>query len=272
VVKPLRGKGVDVRFREYSPLPDFLIRQVKATVSTQGGDFEGKIENITPDQDILGKPLIFLFSGEKLNQLQSFRANGTLDHVSQLTSSDRVNLRLRGYQARHLVLAQSGAFSVQLAKGLADLDLRSVVSNDQIDAGLSAVLKSAQLEVGTPAESGPVFRAISSTLAGISNFSLDAKVSGNVNDYSIKLSSDLDRILKDSISGQLQGQIAKLEEELRADIAARVSVRLQQVKTGLGDLALVGDELEKRLQEFLSLQKDALFKKKPGGLPIPFLR
>jgi uncharacterized protein (TIGR03545 family) len=269
VVKPLRGKGVEVRFREYEPLPDFLIRKVKGSVSTQRGDMEGRIENITPDQDILGKPLTFLFSGAKLSQLQSFRVDGTLDHVSRLTASDRINLKLRGYQAQQVNLTESNAFSVKLAKGLADLDLSSIVSNGAIDTDFAAVLKSAKLEVNFPVESGPVVRAISSTLTGVSSFSLDAKVSGSLDDYTMKLSSDLDRILKDSISSQLKSQIVKLEQELRADISERASGPIQQAKSSLGDLAPLGDELEKRVQDLISLQKEALFKKPSGGLPIP---
>jgi uncharacterized protein (TIGR03545 family) len=269
VIKPLRGKGVEVRFREYKPLPDFLIRKVKASVSTQGGDMEGRIENITPDQDILGKPLTFLFSGAKLSLVQSLRLDGTLDHVSRLTASDRINLKLRGYQAQQLTLTESGAFSVKLAKGLADLDLSSIVSNGAIDADFTAALKSAKLEVNTPAESGPVVRAISSTLTGVSSFSLAAEVSGNLDDYTMKLSSNLDGILKASAGAQLESRIAELERELRAAISERLSGPIQQAKGSLGDFAPLGDELEKRLQDFVSLHKEALFKKPSGGLPIP---
>jgi uncharacterized protein (TIGR03545 family) len=269
VIKPLRGKGVEIRFKEYKPLPDFLIRTVKASVSTQGGDMEGRIENITPDQDILGRPLTFLFSGAKLSLVQSLRVDGILDHVSQFTASDRINLKLRGYQAQQLTLTESGAFSVKLAKGLADLDLSSIVSNGAIDVDFAAALKSVKLEVNAPAESGPVVRAMSSSLMGVSSFSVDAKVGGNLDDYTMKLSSDLDRILKASVSAQLENQIAKLEQELRADISARMSGPIQQAESSLGDFAPLGDELEKRLQDFISLQKEALFKKPSGGLPIP---
>jgi phage portal protein BeeE len=114
-----------------------------------------------------------------------------------------------------------------------------------------------------------VGRAISSTLTGVSSFSLNAKVSGNLDDYTMQLSSDLDRVLKDSVRAQLKDQIAKLEQELRADISERVSGPIEQAKSSLGDFAPLGDELEKRLQDFISLQKEAIFKKPSGGLPIP---
>jgi hypothetical protein len=48
-----------------------------------------------------------------------------------------------------------------------------------------------------------------------------------------------------------------------------VSGPIEQAKSSLGDFAPLGDELEKRLQDFISLQREAIFKKPSGGLPIP---
>ena len=81
VQKPLRGKGVDVRFKEFQPLPDFLIRLANVSLNLDVGVISGKVEDITPDQAILGKPLTFAFSGEQLKDLQSMRLQGTLDHI-----------------------------------------------------------------------------------------------------------------------------------------------------------------------------------------------
>lgn len=130
-------------------------------------------------------------------------------------------------------------------------------------------VKSAKLDVEVPVESGPVVRAGSSTLAAVSRFSLDAKVSGNLDGYRLKLSSDLDRILKESLSAQLREQIARLEQELRAVTSQRLSGPILEAERSFGDFATLGDELEKRLQDFVSLQKEALFKKPASGLPMP---
>ena len=53
-VTPLRGKGVDVRFPEYHPLPDLLIRAARVSVEIPAGTLTGQIRHITPDQDVLG--------------------------------------------------------------------------------------------------------------------------------------------------------------------------------------------------------------------------
>ena len=66
VQKPLRGKGVDVYFHEANPLPEFLIKLTKASVSLDVGDLSGIVHNITNDQPTLGQPTTFTFSGEQL--------------------------------------------------------------------------------------------------------------------------------------------------------------------------------------------------------------
>ncbi|MCK5307477.1 MAG: TIGR03545 family protein, partial [Zetaproteobacteria bacterium] len=71
VVRPIRSKGVDVRFKEYAPLPDFLVRLASASANFSFGTVEGKIINITPDQDTLGIPLTFAFAGDNLKGLKS---------------------------------------------------------------------------------------------------------------------------------------------------------------------------------------------------------
>lgn len=57
VVKPVRGKGVNVRFKEYEPKPDFLIQFDRSSILIQAGTLSGTLRNITAQQAILGKPL-----------------------------------------------------------------------------------------------------------------------------------------------------------------------------------------------------------------------
>lgn len=79
VVKPLRGKGVDVRFKEQAPLPDFLIRTAKIGLVLSVGNIGGQIRNITPDQPILGQPMTFAFRGDKLDGLKAMTMDGEVN-------------------------------------------------------------------------------------------------------------------------------------------------------------------------------------------------
>src|SRR3972149_5940318 len=70
-VKPLRGKGIDVRFPEHHPLPGFLIRAARVSVGVPAGTLAGQVRHVTPDQDVLGSPLTFEFTGDKLQGRRS---------------------------------------------------------------------------------------------------------------------------------------------------------------------------------------------------------
>ena len=76
VHKPLRGKGLDVHFKEAHPLPDFLIRLTKVSVDLDLGELAGTVHNITTDQPTLGQPTTFAFSGDRLKGVQSVSLEG----------------------------------------------------------------------------------------------------------------------------------------------------------------------------------------------------
>ena len=265
VVKPVRGKGMDVRFKEHAPLPDFLIRLTHASVEVPQGIIKGKIRNITPDQPILGAPLTFEFSADKMQGLQSVELDGALNHVNPSKPTDQANVRLRGYKIGPLTLAEGTQFPMVLKQGAADLDLRATVSGEALKAALSAKLQSVQMASGAKSE-GAVAQAVSSALADIHGFSLKADVTGTLDDYDVQLSSDLDRVLGDVVKKQLQGQIAKVEGELRAAIMEKVNGPLGDLKTNLGGLDGIASELTSRL----NLGNELLQSSKPGGFKLPF--
>ena len=117
VITPLRGTGVNVRFPERNPLPDFLIVLAKASFQLSVGDLSGKVENITPDQGVLGKPLTFEFSGEKLEGVQAILAKGNLNHIDPSHPNDRVNFQAKGYNIQKVSLSLQPSWPVNLSKG-----------------------------------------------------------------------------------------------------------------------------------------------------------
>ncbi len=117
VVKPLRGRGVNVRFKESRPLPDFLIIRTAVSAELDAGMFAGTIRNITPEQQVLGSPLTFSFSGEKLKTAQAMELTGALNHVAPSNADDTARYALRGYRVKDLALSGSKDLPVTLQEG-----------------------------------------------------------------------------------------------------------------------------------------------------------
>lgn len=246
-VKPQRGLGTYVRFKEYTPLPDFLIQRARASFVIEAGELSGKIENITPDQDILGKPLTFVFSGEKLKQLQTLKLEGSVNRVVPENPLDQVALQLKEYKLQNASLSQSADLAVTIKEGLTDMDLLAKLEGSSLTGTLTAKVKSASLDVGKGGRKGPVVNAIGSALAQLSGFNAKVDVSGTLDDYNVQLSSDLDQALKSAAGRIIQQQAEKFEKELKTAVLAKAGGPLNGLKSEQSSLDAVGSQLTERL-------------------------
>lgn len=270
LVKPLRGKGMDVRFKERAPLPDFLIRTARASVDIPAGAIQGTMKNITPDQHILGSPMTFAFAGEQLKGLESISLDGTVNRVNRAKHKDRVQVKVVAYRLENLGLGAEGA-PVSLKQGLADLNVKATLEGGGIDATVGSRIRSMQMAASGKLAAGPVGEAIAGALSDIKAFQLTAKVTGTQERYDVQLDSDIDQILKDAVGKQAKAQIAKLEGQLRAAVEEKVESKLKEVRGSLGGF----DPLVQDLIGRLNLGKDILKLGAGGlggksGLKLPF--
>jgi uncharacterized protein (TIGR03545 family) len=262
VVKPVRAKGLDVRFREDRPLPDFLARLAKVSVSLPQGTFAGRIENMTSDPDILGAPLTFAFAAENLKGLRSASLEGTFDRVDPAARKDVLNLRFRGCEVRNVTLVRSTSIPVSLAQGLADLDVRASLEKGALTARITAGVSAARLLVEKgeerPGLAGRVDAAIRGALKGITSLSLTAEIAGTPEDFDVKVRSDVDEVLKSAVGALVRDQLAGFESDIQKAIAGETEGPLAKLGTGLKGLEAVGvdlDALNKKLADLIKTWK-----------------
>jgi len=262
VVKPLRAKGRNVRFREDRPLPDFLARLAKVSVSLPQGAFAGRIDNLTSEQDVLGRPLEFSFSAEKLKGLRSVALEGMFDRVDPAARKDALSLKLLGYEARGVKLVESASLPLSLREGLADLDVRATLEKGALSARITAGVRSARFEFegaeARPGLAGRVDEAIRGALAGVTSLHLTAEVSGTPESFDLKLRSDVDEVLMAAVGALVREQMAGFEKDIREAIAKEAAGPLEKLNLGLEGLEAIGvelDSLNKRLADLLAKWK-----------------
>lgn len=269
-VKPLRGQGVDVRFRERHPLPDFLIGTIKVSARPKTGFFDGTIRNVTPDQDILGAPLTFVLSGRDMKDIGSLALDGTLNHVVPARPEDRITVRLQGYAIRNATISNSGSLPISLKQASADCVVQARRLPGGISATITAVFRSVDLDTGGTNVRSPLIASIAKTLSGVKDFTLTVLVNGKPNDYDIKISSDLDRILQQAAGRYVKDQGDRLERKLRDQIAEKTSGRISEAKSTLGGLNVLAKDLNARDAALNGLLNEALMTGKTGGIRLPF--
>ncbi|MEN8243643.1 MAG: TIGR03545 family protein [Thermodesulfobacteriota bacterium] len=254
--KPVRGKGVDVHFALGNQPPPFLVRLAKVSATIPYGDISGEIQNLTPFQAHLGKPLVFTFSGQNLKGLQEANIDGVLNHIDPPKASDRVTAVVEGLK----VGEKSNQRPVYLEKGLADLELAAAVVSGRIDAQLQAAVSSASIATAKNAGDGQLGQTLQEALAGISAFDLQADIKGDMDDYHVSLSSNIDDVLKDAMGKQFKKKAGAFEKSLNDAIAAKTREPLAENSGMLSDLNSIENELSARLGLGDAVRKDALKK------------
>ena len=266
VVKPLRGKGADVRFKERAPMPDVLVRAARVGLDLSAGLVSGTIRNITPDQPVLGAPTTFEFAGEKLAGMQSLKLDGEINRVDPARPRDTAALKVRGYHFSDLALSANETLPVSVKDARADVDLQAGLRGEALEAGLTATLQAVRITTGEKPDAGAVARAVASALSNVNSLHLKADITGTVKEYSVQISSDLDQVLQQALGRQMQEQARQFESRLRAAIAERVNKPLGELKAGFGGFSVIGNDLTARLQQATSLTEAGGL----GGLKLPF--
>jgi len=281
--KSVRGKGQDIHFAEHEPLPELLIRHATVSLQLDVGDLKGTIQNITPDQATLGSPLIYAFAGEQLKNLQSVTIEGTLDHRNPTQPKDTLYVKANDYGLQSIVVSTHPDWPVVLASGLADVTVSAELRGQAITATGNTELSSLVISAGKPDDPNPLTHALSEAVLDISSLSVQADVTGTLQDYNVQIQSELDRVLKNAAGKMVKNLSASFEKKLRAAISDKVTEPLKSLRGSLGGLDAIGGELTNRLTKENTLLKDLLKQglpekalpkglqdKLPGGFKLPF--
>ena len=275
VAKPIRGGGVDVRFKETHPLPEFLVRRAEVSLQLEVGDLAGRIENITPEQDVLGKPLVFEFAGEKLTGVRSVSLKGSLNHINPTEPHTRITLEALGYRIQEVSLSKQAAWPMALKKGLADVRLQAGLRGEALTVNLNSDLRYLTITAGKANDSNPLTVAMSSAVSGLSGLSIQADVKGTRDDYDVKVTSNLDRVLKRAAGSMVRDLSSRFQKELTGAVSHRVRRPLKELQSGFTGLKSINGDLTRRLSRSNQLLRSSLkgsvsTEGFPGGLKLPF--
>ncbi|MFZ5877515.1 MAG: TIGR03545 family protein [Nitrospirota bacterium] len=268
-VKPLRGKGIDVKFQERRPLPDFLIRTARITAEIPAGTLKGEVLRITTDQDVLGAPTTFEFSGDKLQQLRSVALRGEINRIQPDHPRDTMTLNAAGYAIQRAVLSDNPKRPVVLDGATADMDLKAVIASGALDATIDSSLSGVRFSTGEYKPEGRMAEAIASALADVHAFHLGATVTGTVQKPEVKVTSDLDSVLKNAVGKMVSEQTARLEADLKSAIAAKVNGPMEDLKKQLAGYGELGQALASRSDALNALLTEKV-SPKVKGLKLPF--
>jgi uncharacterized protein (TIGR03545 family) len=258
---PVRGKGINVRFPEKTPLPDFLIRLARANIVLGLGELTAVIENVSAEQHLVGEPATFKFLGRQLSGMKSLDAIGEMNHLQPDYPKYKLDMNIKALELKDFALSTAQALPLTIQASRTDLDFNFSLTGTDVIAQLNAGFRAVKMTAGTAAGSSGLAGAFAAAISGVDAFDVKARMSGPVDEYTFAVQSDLDTILKNAVGDLLRKETAKLTAALEKEVMARVSGPMAEADQQLKGFKPIGDELGKRLDLGSDLLKTDVFKR-----------
>jgi|GEM_PF-871753 len=228
-----RRKGQSIRFREYQPSPDFLIKTVHASVEIQQGKFTGKIRDITSEQNITRKPTTLRFTGNKMQGIGSILLTGTFNHINPARAKDQLTFNMSNYQLDKYHLINQKDMSIYLDKAKSDVKLVAQRENDKIKADFKSHVHS--IKYNNRASGNELAMMFLSSINKTRDFNIYGKLRGTLDDYSTQVSSDLDNRLKANMKQHMNRRLAGFRKQLQDKIHLKTRQPIHEAEGKLKD-------------------------------------
>jgi hypothetical protein len=168
-----------------------------------------------------------------------------------------------------MVLSGNKDLPISLQDGLMDIEVNGLRGPDGLRAVLIAKFRSVKINTEKQQGGNMIRSALTEALSRVSAFTLTADVTGEPGNYDVKISSDLDRVFKDSVGRIVQEQSSRLEQELKAAVQAKTGEKLKGLKADMGSLGSVGGSIDGTQNQLSALLKEAT-QKTGGKMKLPF--
>ncbi len=235
--KPVRGKGVDIKFKEFEPAADFRIRSMLAGVTTASGTVEGTIEEISSDQSISGKPTTFKFESKSLTDGSNISSIGSFDHVKPGSAEDEIYFSMSDTPVSGMKLSDSAELPITVKSGRGSVEVYAKMrTGGLLNAKAEYVITKANIEADASEGASKMMAAVGRTISSLNAISVSAKATGTLDDYDIDISTDADDALKNAASGLMKEEAKKYEAKLKAAIDKHTAPALAGLNDKLGGI------------------------------------
>ncbi len=249
---PDRLDGRYIHFHSDDPTPDFLIRNAKLDLQLPMGQFAIRIEDITHQPEIIGRPTLLHLKGEKLDKIRTVIVEGVFDHSNPVKSSDNIQYIVQGLQLENMTISR---LPITLAAAQADVR-GDLFYQDQIVGG-QAKAKFQQADFVSEAKEG-LAKELGKALDNIQQFTLQANIKGAMGDVAVDIKSDLDRQIKAAVSKRLKQKEKDLQKKLKRKLDNKLKTYLAGNSEKLGGLSSQQIIMDGQLSQLDDLLKQKL--------------
>lgn len=252
-----RASGTTVRFVQSRSYPSFLLRRgdLDLTIGGSGvtsGTYRLAMANLTSAPDVVRQPVLFALTRTGGGSGMTLRAGGAINHVGD-RMEDSVTVSAAGVPLPSFAVPGLPVHAA-LGRGTSRLSFQRV--GDRI-AGDWRVRTSTVAWTPDTARARALNRLEQlavRVITGLQGIELSASVGGTMSAPSVSVRSNLDRILADRVREVLGEEVARAEQDARAQVERIVRERAAPIQA---EAQRIRSEAEQRIAEARSRVDDA---------------
>ncbi len=237
-------------------LPKFLVKKldIDGKLPFPGEEvlFSGLFTDLTDKASVWGKPATLALNSEA-KALGKLSFKGILDHVNPNASSDQFDLDLSHFPVKDIVFSDREDFPVTMAKSVAAVKSVAKIQNSQLDLGVDTKFLEVEMMKVTTSDNGALKQAMLDAINEINALEVLVKAKGALENPEVSLSTNLDKVLSQSVSGLVKKEQKKLEGQLKEKLNAKVDEEMKKLNSKIQGFGSIEKLLGGRIKEFGSL-------------------
>jgi len=211
------------------------------------GAVKGTIKNISNQPGRVGAPMTMNFTGTEVGGIQRLGLNVLLDMASAAKPRMDLSGTVNGLKLSNFQIPGSGALPVTLTEAVADIDFNADMMGESLKALATANLADVVMTAPAASEEDLLASTLASALSKVSKLTATAGVTGTLSDYTVSISSDMDKLLSQSLGNVVAEQTSALKAQLNSAITSKLSGQTAEAKGSLAGFDGIQAEIEKRL-------------------------
>jgi uncharacterized protein (TIGR03545 family) len=252
--KHIRATGRYVRFHSDHPTPDFLISDTHIDVQLSFGHLSARLKDITHQMNITGRPTTLTVRGEQLHDMKSFAIDGVFNHIHPGQGIDTVTFKLDDMGMKDLQLVKNEKLPITLTRANIDVSGKLVLEKE-LTAHSEAQFNPVIFDSHGNSTLGKMF---ATAFTSIDHFSVTGDIRSNFKDTDIKIHSDIDNQIKQSIKQQWDAKVSAFQTQVKAALDEKEQAIRNRIEGELAKLDQKKAELDNKLNQTEELLKAKL--------------
>jgi hypothetical protein len=220
--------------------------------SAAGLAVKGEIRNFIWPLQIATQVATLSLQGEGIGG-GTLTLEAMLDH--RATPDDSVTIAMEGVPLRNMPLAGSDKLSLELAQALAALNGEMRLQGDQLSGTFSHRYTAAQFNPQLKPGAGGAARLIATVMEQTQAYSVVVDFSGTVDTPVLAYSSDMDKVIQDTVRDAIADSISTLTGNLQNRISDRVGPELASAREQFAQLEALENQLQETLRRYPRLSR-----------------